>query len=77
MALSPEEFCAKIRAVLKDDKKLDEIIDQLGATDLIPLLVKFKGIEKIEGDELKTKLRGKLGRERNRTVISRIMKKVS
>ncbi len=76
MALSPEEFRTNIRAVLKDDKKLDEIIDQLGAADLIPLLVKFKGMEKIEGDELKIKLRGMLGRERNRAVIGRIMKKV-
>ncbi len=69
---STEQF----RAVLQDENKFSELMEQLGSTDLIPLLIKYKGLEKIEGDELKGKLRGKLGRERNNVVIRRIMEKV-
>ena len=73
---TPEEFKLQFKAVLQDEKKLNELIDAVGAADLIPLLVKYKGLEKIEGDKLKWELRGQLGRKRNRVVIGRILEKV-
>ena len=74
--MAASQTTEQFRAVLLDTDKFSELIDQLGATDLIPLLVRYKGLEKIEGDELKGKLRGLLGRERNPIVIKRIMEKV-
>ena len=63
------------RKVLTDKKKVDELVKELSVSDLVPLMVKYRGLEKIEGDELKSKYRSNT-RERNRKVMELILEKV-
>ena len=67
----------KFKSVFHDRDKVDELVENLGYSDLIPLLVKFKGLEKYEADEFNVKYRRSSSKERLIQAISLIVEKVA
>lgn len=65
------------RKLLSDEDNFKRLMDGLGASDPLPLLVKYNGLSSIEGSELKAKLRGKLSRDRNPVIIKHVLQKAS
>ena len=67
----------KFKSVFHDRDKVDELVENLGYSDLIPLLVKCKGLEKNEADEFNVKYRRSSSKERLIQAISLIVEKVA
>lgn len=69
-----EEHCQEFMTVLTNQDKVKELVETLGIYDLTQLLIKQKGLDKGEADEIKTLYRN--NKERLQQIIKKIIEKV-
>ena len=69
-----EEQCEEFMTVLSNQDKVKELVETIGMFDLTPLLIKHKGMDKGEADEIKALYRN--NKERLQQIIKKIVEKV-
>ena len=69
-----EEQCEEFKAVLTNQDNVKELVDTIGIFDLTPLLIKQKGMDKGEVDEIKALNR--TNKERLQQIIKKMVEKV-